>query len=144
MVRIDVKGLSDLTARLSKAPELLKKEVGAEIHFAGERFAELAVKSLRSQLFVDTKKSGFLMGSISADNSVPMQSSVVANKKYAAYVEWGTITRVSVPPELADYAIQFKGRGIKKTGGMYPRPFFFPQVPIVKAELVERINNILL
>lgn len=143
MVKIEFTGLKELSARLSKAPSVLKEQVNTEVHLAGERFVELAVKSLRDQLFVDTEKSGFLMGSISADNSVALQSSVVANKKYAAYFEWGTITRVSVPPELADYAIQFKGRGIKKTGGMYPRPFFFPQVPIVKAELIENINNVI-
>ncbi len=35
---------------------------------------------------------------------------LVANKSYAAWVEWGTKRKVKVPPELQAYAATFKGK----------------------------------
>jgi hypothetical protein len=57
-------------------------------------------------------------------------------------VEWGTITKVSVPQELQAYAIQFKGKGIRKTGGMIPRPFFFQHRGPVMAELQKNLKQV--
>jgi len=51
---------------------------------------------------------------------------VWTNVEYAPYVEFGTITKVDVPIELTEYALQFKGRGIRKRGGMKARPFLYP------------------
>lgn len=46
------------------------------------------------------------------------------NTNYAAYVEFGTGNMVEVPNELKQYAMQFKGKGIKRRN--YPAsPFFF-------------------
>ena len=46
------------------------------------------------------------------------------NTNYAAFVEFGTGNGVSVPAELKQYAMQFKGRGIREVN-MPARPFFF-------------------
>jgi len=45
---------------------------------------------------------------------------------YAPYVEFGTVTRVQVPAGWEDYARQFKGGGVRSTGGNFPQPFFVP------------------
>lgn len=45
--------------------------------------------------------------------------------KYAPYMEFGTGGLVDVPAGLEDYAIRFKGAGIKQVNLM-PRPFLIP------------------
>lgn len=45
--------------------------------------------------------------------------------KYAPYMEFGTGGLVDVPAGLEDYAIKFKGAGIKQVN-LFPRPFLIP------------------
>jgi hypothetical protein len=52
---------------------------------------------------------------------------VVAGAPYAAYVEFGTGGLVSVPAELKDIAITWKGKGIKKVN-LRPRPYMYPSL----------------
>ena len=47
----------------------------------------------------------------------------LVGQKYAPYMEFGTGGLVDVPSGLEDYAIQFKGQGIK-TRSIYRQPFF--------------------
>ena len=139
MVKVNTIGFKELEAKLKNAPANLRKEIGAEIQFAAERFTELAVKDAPANV-----AGGIgLRGSIRPVKVAELTSEVAVHKEYAPYVEWGTITRVQVPSELASYAIQFKGRGIRKNGGMFPQPFFFKQIPIVRKETIAHIENIL-
>ena len=116
------KGLID---KMKKAPARLKKEISAEVQLSGERFAELATKELSSGIL--KMPTGQLAGSIRPEKTGELSVQVIAHKEYAPYIEWGTITKVNVPAELKDYAIQFKGKGIKKNGGIETRPYFFKQ-----------------
>lgn len=141
MVKVNLIGFENLAKRIEKAPEKLRREIGQEIGFAGERLTELSVKSLSSGVL--TKPTGQLAGAIRPQRTGELSTSVIVHKHYAPYVEWGTITKVRVPSELADYAIQFKGRGLRKNGGMAPRPFFFMHVPQVRKETMQHIENIL-
>lgn len=141
MVKVNVIGFKELEAKLNKASANIKKEVGAEIQFAGERLTELAVKELSSGIL--THPTGQLAGSIRPLKTGELTVEVAVGKEYAPYVEWGTITKVQVPSELADYAAQFKGKGLKKNGGMSPRPFFFKQIPIVAKETMEKITAVI-
>lgn len=139
---VKVSGISKaLMDKIKKAPARLKKECAAEIQFSGERFAELATKELSSGIL--NMPTGSLAGSIRPEKTGEFSCEVVAHKEYAPYIEWGTITKVNVPADLASYAIQFKGKGIKKTGGIEPRPYFFKQEPIVRKETTDHIENIL-
>ncbi len=58
--------------------------------------------------------------------------------KYAPYMEFGTGGLVDVPAGLEDYAIKFKGAGIKQVN-LFPRPFLIPafkkHTTIMMAEL---------
>jgi len=45
--------------------------------------------------------------------------------KYSPYIEFGTGGLVDVPAGLEDYAMKFKGAGIKQVN-LFPRPFLIP------------------
>jgi phage gpG-like protein len=67
---------------------------------------------------------------------------VEVGANYAAYVEFGTGTRVKVPSELSDFAAQFKGDGIKEVN-LPARPFFYPEVFKQRTELPKNIERTL-
>ncbi len=137
MVKVNLIGFKELEAKLKKAAGNIKKEVGAEVQFAGERFAELARKDA-------PKDTGQLTGSIRPKKIDELTVEVVAQKEYAPYVEWGTITKVNVPSEFAAYASQFMTKNRKRfNGGISPHPYFFKQIPIVRKETIQHIENIL-
>jgi HK97 gp10 family phage protein len=50
---------------------------------------------------------------------------VIALERYSAYMEFGTGGLVSVPNELKEIAIQFKGAGVKQIN-LRPQPFMYP------------------
>lgn len=95
---------------------------------------------------------GALRASIAAVNN-GKSISVVASVDYAAYIEFGTGTFVDINPiitagtladfnqaydELAAYAIQFKGAGIRQVN-LPARHYFFPAVYRNMELLLERI-----
>ena len=67
---------------------------------------------------------------------------VEVGANYAAYVEFGTGTRVKVPSELSDFAAEFKGDGIKEVN-LPARPFFYPEVFKQRTELPKNIERTL-
>ena len=143
MVKVNLIGFKELEAKLKNAPKELKDEVGVRVQLAGESFLRLAKRSLASGML--KHPTGALEGSITkfpSGTSTQLHCEVVAQKHYAPYVEWGTITKVRVPSELASYAAQFKGRGLKKNGGISPRPFFFKHIPTVRNELIEDLKEL--
>lgn len=138
MVRINVKGLTDLSKRLKEAPEKVKRQAGEAVGFAAKTYATKAKQSATAQ-FGD---KGGLLGGITFNQPSPLLANVTSNAFYSAYFEWGTITHVSVPAELKEYAIQFKGKGIRKTGGIIPRPFFFQHQPVIEKQLIQDLTDI--
>lgn len=60
---------------------------------------------------------------------------------YAPYVEFGTGTKVKVNADTRDYAIQFKGRGIREVN-LIARPYFFPAVRISVAHMKQKLNKL--
>lgn len=138
---VEIKGLRELQAKLTDLPKKLESEVNGII----QRGAEVFVSGAQN---VVPYNFGWLRGSINFyPNPVKNLSvSLTAGKKYAPYVEFGTITRVSVPSVpvgLPEYALTFKGKGIRKTGGMFPRPFFFRQLPVAKRTIETAFKSIL-
>ena len=59
---------------------------------------------------------------------------------YAAYVEFGTGGMVDVPSGLEEYAIQFKGAGIKQVN-LPARPFLFNSAFEEFTEMTNRLNG---
>ena len=76
--------------------------------------------------------------------------SVVVNKKYAPYIEFGTGSTVSLDDMLqlgipSSYAMQFKGKGIREVN-LPARPFLFSsarkELKNLMNRLTKRINKI--
>ena len=124
-----------LKKKLGAIPENVKAEVDAEMSAVANGFVNRAVSAAP----VDT---GFLKGQITFSRLSEMNYEIVSGAFYSAYVEFGTITRVRVPADLVQYAAYFKGKGIRKNGGIYPHPFFFPQLPIAQAELNKNLSQV--
>lgn len=137
MVKLRVIGL---TEAMKKITDLKDKKLRSELSHVIESGAKEYVARAKRDAPVDM---GFLRNSISYLPITPLRFEVVSGAEYSAYLEWGTITRVSVPGELQSYAQTFKGRGIKKNGGIYPRPYFFPQKIPVEKFLEQRIRALI-
>lgn len=135
MVKVNIIGLDKVKANLSKMSTQLKTEVKATVEAGAKTFVRNAKRDA-------PKDFGQLAGSISYFPVSDLKFEIVSAKEYSPYVEWGTITRVSVPAEYQSYAIQFKGRGLRKSGGMYPHPYFFKQVPLVKMQIETGVKAI--
>jgi hypothetical protein len=147
MITVDLTGFKEVFENLSTMAEDLKEEIDAELYEASRNLAGLAKNDLANKLSLNNnKKTGRLLGSInfapqSPNGRLYYESFVQTN--YAAYNEWGTITHVSVPPDLVDIAIKYKGKGIKKTGGMKPKHFFYSKLALVQPELINNLNNVI-
>ena len=61
--------------------------------------------------------------------------------KYAPYMEFGTGGLVDVPAGLEDYAMKFKGVGIKQVN-LFPRPFLIPAFKKHTAKMMEELNKL--
>ena len=136
MITLNVIGLNETLAKLGQLPKEIEQEVSAVL----ESGAQLFVRNAKRDAPVNF---GVLRNEISYFKENPLSFNVVSGAHYSPYLEWGTITKVSVPAELADYAIQFKGKGIRKNGGIYPRPFFFRQISPTEKYLNEAIPKVL-
>lgn len=141
MVKVSLKFSKAFAERINKAPAKLKKEISMEVQAGGEFFAELADKELKSGIL--KAPTGFLANSIRPEKTGEFTTEVIVHKEYGPYIEWGTIKKVDVPADLKPYALNFIGKGIKKNGGIEPRPYFFKQEPIVRKDMTEKIENIL-
>ena len=89
-----------------------------------------------------------LEGSISVVREKFLERTVVANKFYAPYVEFGTGQYAAayvgtLPPEIQEYAMSFFVNGL---GHMPAAPFMFPniirQMPILTERIVNVINDL--
>lgn len=136
---VEIKGLTELQAKLTELPKDFESEVNGMI----QRGMEVGVRNAQNIVPVNF---GWLKGSINfTPNPVTnLHAKMVASRRYAPYVEFGTITRVSIPPipGLAEYALTFKGRGLRKNGGMFPRPFFFRQIPVIKQTIEKAFESL--
>lgn len=142
MIQIDLRELQPLLKNLSTLSADLLAEYDAEIEESARVYVGLAKNKLASQLSSNNnRKTGRLLNSINyAPAGKPLSYEVFVQTNYAAYNEWGTITYVNVPPDLVDIAIKYKGRGIKKTGGMRAKNFFYSQRALVIPDLINNLN----
>jgi len=59
---------------------------------------------------------------------------------YSAYQEFGTGGLVDIPPELAEMAINFKGKGVKKIN-LPARPFLYPAFVIGREQYYQDLKD---
>lgn len=65
---------------------------------------------------------------------------MVATAPYAAFQEFGTGGRVSVPKGMEELARQFKGRGLRNVN-LAPQPFMFPAWDRERKQFVIRLQK---
>jgi len=133
---IDIKGLKELQANIQKLPGQLKQEASAIMEAGAKNWVRNAQRDA-------PRDFGVLANEITYAPIGELTFEIISGAKYSPYIEWGTIEHVAVPAELQAYAIQFKGLGIRKTGGVFPHPFFFKQQLPVKVQIEKGIGSIL-
>lgn len=159
---IKVDGMDRAIKRFNSYPKRLRAEINAE-------FADSAQEMEQRAKSAAPADQGFLRNSISSFKEREMQYAVVSAADYSPYVEFGTGLKVRVPAGLEGYASQFRGgqkgnakqmifewcrrHGIDEkawyaiyisimANGVSPRPYFFPQVPIVKPKLITNLKRV--
>jgi HK97 gp10 family phage protein len=132
---IDLEGLQPLLAKLKGMGQEVDDIVAEEIENTARNIERKAAQRVPK----DAGGSG-LAGSITTRKVNDLNWEVVAQKNYAPYVEFGTGGLVDVPAGLEDYAMQFKGKGIKKIN-MRARPYFFPSYFEETRELIKTLKE---
>ena len=135
---IEIQGLAALTANLNSFSKNVQHDVNYECLQGAININEDAKVNIARDI---GKVSGRLYASqhVTADFE-KNEFGAANNAYYSPFVEFGTGVFVSVPPELKDYAIQFKrGPG----GRLHARPFLYPAVLKERPRLIERISKML-
>jgi hypothetical protein len=134
--KLELNGLQETLRKLEKLDDEIAKDVDAEIGASLNEWAGM----MKQQVRVD---KGFLKNSIQVEKKGLLRWVLGAYMPYAAYLNWGTITRVKVSSFWSNYAAMFKGKGIRKTGGIFPTLFFTGVVDREKPKLIDRIKKLL-
>lgn len=161
------------TKQLQQALRKLE-QAGSEIRTKGELEIERSARIIESQAKrnAPTGASNRLKTSIDVRGS-KLTREVYTDVKYAPYVEFGTKSKVDIPPGLEGYAMQFKGSGggsfkdfeksIKRWAqlkgipeeAVYPimmsilhngikaQPFLFPAFFAEQPQLLKRLKKVL-
>jgi HK97 gp10 family phage protein len=140
-ISFKIEGLDALIKRLGKLSPEIAKEVAMEVNASA-----LAIQSkARKDVVVD---NGILRNSIQlkeVNKGDKIIYTVGSALKYAPYVEFGTGGTVNVPAGYEDFAMQFKGKGIRKIN-LKPRPYLIPafesEIPILRKNIQNVIKNV--
>jgi HK97 gp10 family phage protein len=140
-ISFKIEGLDALIKRLGKLAPEIAKEVAMEVNASA-----LAIQSkARRDVVVD---NGILRNSIQlkeVNTGDKIMYTVGSRLKYAPYVEFGTGGTVNVPAGYEDFAIQFKGKGIRKIN-LRPRPYLIPafesEIPVLRKNIQNVIKNV--
>lgn len=161
---ITISGFKEFADKCNKLPAELLEDFDETAGIAAADWELLAKQAA-------PKDIGFLAGGISHKRVAQDNWEVISAKEYSAYVEWGTRSKTRVPAELSAYAAQFKGSTgesgakafifawAKRVGipeefwwpvfisimrnGINPHPFFFVQKPVIEAQFIKDIKQII-
>jgi len=134
-VSIKIKGADKLVKKLQKHSDKVNKGIQDET----QRFLLKTETEAKLAVVVDL---GQLRSHIKGTpNSDKMGGKVGAYVHYAPYVEFGTGAKVKVPKGLEDYAMQFKGKGLRNVN-LPARPFLFPAVQKNGKQFIENIKKL--
>lgn len=102
---------------------------------------ELMARNAKNIVPVDT---GLLKGSISLKKDQFLSYQLVAQKKYAAYVEFGTGQGFELPEyvEWQELAAKYKGKGARQVN-LPARPYMRPSILAYWPKFKERVIQIL-
>jgi len=140
-ISFKIEGLDALIKRLGKLSPKIAKEVAMEVNASA-----LAIQSkAKRDVKVDnsTLRSSIQLKEI--NQGLKVVYTVGSALKYAPYVEFGTGGEVNVPAGYETFAIQFKGKGIRKIN-LKARPYLIPafesEIPILRKNIKNVIANV--
>jgi HK97 gp10 family phage protein len=140
-ISFKIEGLDALIKRLGKLSPKIAKEVAMEVNASA-----LAIQSkAKRDVVVD---NGMLRNSIQLkeiNQGDKIVYTVGSALRYAPYVEFGTGGLVNVPIGFESFAIQFKGKGVRKIN-LRARPYLIPafesEIPILRKNIKNVIANV--
>ena len=115
-IRIRAEQNRGVIRRLKGASKAIDNIIQEEIESTTVDIYDLATQDVPVDL-------GILKASINYEVG-DLRSEVYAAATYAAYIEFGTGGLVNVPAGLEDYAMRFKGEGVRVVN-IPPRPYLF-------------------
>jgi HK97 gp10 family phage protein len=143
-ISFKIEGLDTLIQRIGKLAPEIAKEVAMEVNASALAIQSKARRSVAS----NSTDKGRLVGSIQLkeiNKGDKIIYTVGSALKYAPYVEFGTGGEVNVPAGYEDFAIQFKGKGIRKVN-LRPRPYLIPafesEIPVLRKNIQNVIKNV--
>lgn len=94
--------MDELKKRLANATDTIKTEIGAELKDGADKMVGYAKAAAPTD-------QGILKNLISSQQIDPLHYEVSSGAMYSPFLEFGTRSKVSIPPGLEEYAAQFKG-----------------------------------
>lgn len=129
-----ITGLNETIRELNKFKELGVEAIKANIEVASYNMQHEAMQRVpvdQSQLINSIKPR-------IKDNG--LTAVLIATAPHAAYQEFGTGGRVSIPKGMEELARQFKGRGLRNVN-LAPQPFMFPAWDRERKQFVIRLQK---
>jgi hypothetical protein len=155
-VFINFDSLKDIKEKFKNLSADAAKDVGAVLRTGADSIASLARQNLsgveynendyqkpleklyaKTNNITDLKQRGIGVNVVSL-----LSYEVVANRPYAAYIEFGTGGAVKIPAGVEDYAIQFKKRNPQNIS-MKANPYLFPALFQIKPQIIQDIEDVL-
>lgn len=140
-ISFKIEGLDALIKRLGKLSPKIAKEVAMEVNASA-----LAIQSkAKRDVVVDngTLRNSIQLKEINQGDKIVY--TVGSALRYAPYVEFGTGGLVNVPIGFESFAIQFKGKGVRKIN-LRARPYLIPafesEIPILRKNIKNVIANV--
>jgi HK97 gp10 family phage protein len=99
-----LKNAADVIDQIKKFGKDAEKIIAAETE-------AIAIQMVSDAKRLAPKNFGKLAQSISYRKIKEFDYEITINAEYGAYLEFGTGTKVQIPPEFADMAASFKGKG---------------------------------
>lgn len=127
--------------KYKEMPKELEKELKTAVAVVTRQTSKDAKMFARSNVNVVT--SGLVMG-IGAPyiTDKGFTGEVIVRVAYGPYVEFGTGAKVQVPSEIKDYAMQFKGAGIRQVN-LPARPYLYPAFFLNREKFTKECDRIL-
>ena len=135
-MKIELKGIEQFKRELNKVKSNITREIerttsASLLRIQSDAKRKAAVDTGRLRAAIHHRQQG-------TDGEVAVYDSV----HYAPYIEFGTGNLVSVPDELKEIAMEFKGRGVGQVN-LPARPFLYPAFVKEQPVYIRNIKNVL-
>ena len=136
-IKINIQGYDKVVAKLRKYPVDKGRAIKLILERAGFNIQNNARKLVTQRTIQSKNLHQQIQSQPTADGAT-----VFVKASYAPYVEFGTGELVKVPQGLEEYAMRFKGRGIKKIN-LKARPFMYPAYRLERTVISKKAKEVL-